>query len=231
MEKRDNVFRAALQGKKIPMLTLDNKWYKLFDHTGKTASIQRNEEQLNALLKKQGKLSNDIKSIRKLKKKLMQEIVDLMEEEHKGADKKAEENKRLIEECNEKIEAYEDELLELPKEIDKVNYALMYETMQLCYVTLHENASFIEEISKWITTVRIELKKKIVRKQEKEIENQILYTYMHNIFGADVIELFDMQYMPEPKLPQKKHHPVHPASPPQGQMKKTNSGLTKKKTT
>ena len=41
---------------------------------------------------------------------------------------------------------------------------------------------------------RRELKKKLVRKQEKEDVNNGLYAYMHDIFGADVIELFDMQY-------------------------------------
>lgn len=204
MDKRENTFKTALEGKKIPMLTLDNKWYKLFDHTEKTGSIKRKEQELNALIKKQGQLVTGSKDIKKLKKKLMQEIVSLMEADDAGSAKKVEENKRLIEECNEKLEAYEEELLDLPREIDQVNYALMVETMQLCYVTLHENADFIEEISDWITSIRIELKKKIVRKQEKEIENQKLYAYMHDIFGADVIEIFDMQYMPEPKLPQKK---------------------------
>ena len=42
--------------------------------------------------------------------------------------------------------------------------------------------------------MRIELKKKVIRKQEKERKNQALYSYMHDIFGADVIEIFDMKY-------------------------------------
>ena len=34
--------------------------------------------------------------------------------------------------------------------------------------------------------------------------NQELYTYMHNIFGADVIEIFDMKYNPSEKPIRKK---------------------------
>ena len=30
METRETIFREALKGKKIPILTLDNKWYQLF---------------------------------------------------------------------------------------------------------------------------------------------------------------------------------------------------------
>ena len=202
--KDNNKFQAALQDKKIPVLTLDNKWYKLFDLTEKTPSIKKQEQALNELIKRQGHLTTEGKDIKRLKKKLMQEIVDLMELEGAQADKKVEDNKRLIEECNEKIEAYEDELLELPKEIDKVNHALMAETMALCYERLHENAKEIESIGNWIAAMRIELKKNVVRKQEREIESQRLYAYMHDIFGADVLEIFDMQYMPEPKLPEKR---------------------------
>ena len=29
--------------------------------------------------------------------------------------------------------------------------------------------------------------------------NQQLYSYMHDIFGADVIEIFDMKYNPDEK--------------------------------
>lgn len=204
MAKKGNEFQTALKGKKIPILTLDNKWYQLFEQTEKTASIKRNEQALNDLLQRQGQLTTESKSIRSLKKKLMQEILELMEEETASADKKVEDNTRLIKECNEKLDDYESELFMLPKEIDKVNYALMTETMELCYHKLHENAGIIEEISKWAASVRVELKKKMVRKQEREMESQRLYAYMHDIFGADIIEIFDMQYMSMPKNSTKK---------------------------
>ena len=34
----------------------------------------------------------------------------------------------------------------------------------------------------------------MVRKEEMQRRNQDLYAYMHDIFGADVIELFDMKF-------------------------------------
>jgi hypothetical protein len=68
--------------------------------------------------------------------------------------------------------------------------------MEMCYEVLQVNSKEIEEISAWINQVRIDLKLNVVRKQEKEIKNHELYTYMHNIFGADVIEIFDMKYNP-----------------------------------
>ena len=122
----------------------------------------------------------------------MDEIVQLMEHEDKASLKKIDENKHLIEECNDKLDEYQDKLLDLPKEIDQANYALMIRTMEMCYEVLQKNTKEIDEIGEWINKVRIELKKNIVRKQEKEIKNHELYAFMHDIFGADVIEIFDV---------------------------------------
>ena len=47
--------------------------------------------------------------------------------------------------------------------------------------------------------MRVELKKNVVRKQEMEVANQEIYSFMHDIFGSDVIDLFDMKYNPENK--------------------------------
>ena len=137
-------------------------------------------------------MNTESKSIKKIKKKLMDEIVQLMERNDSAAEKKIEENKRLIEECNEKLDEYQDKLLDIPKEIDQANYALMIRTMEMCYEVLKVNEKEIEEIGEWISKIRVELKKNIVRKQEKEIKNYELYSFMNDIFGADVIDIFDV---------------------------------------
>lgn len=201
MSKIDEVFKPALSSKKIPVLTLDNKWHQLFKKTDPDRELKRLETRLNDLLKKQGKANTDIKELKKLKKKLMDEIMQLADEASNGGDKAAEKklqsNKELINECNEKTKEYEDELLELPGEIDRVNKELMLKTMEICYDTLKRNKAEIDETSKWISGVRVELKKRLVRKQEQEQMNQDIYTYMHNIFGPDVIDMFDLEYLDE----------------------------------
>ena len=65
---------------------------------------------------------------------------------------------------------------------------------------IHEMAvKEIEEISAWISEVRKELKKKIIRKQESEQKNKDLYAFMHDIFGPNVIEMFDIQVAAQDK--------------------------------
>ena len=190
-------FPEALQGKKIPILTLDNKWYRLLDDETK-AKVAETEEQLNTLLKRQGKLNTEVKSLSSYKKKLMQEIVSIMELPDSSAkEKKMSENKRMIEEANQKLDDYNDELMELPKMIDDANLELMLATMRVCYSKIQKNIQDIEAINKWVSEFKVLLKRKILLKQSKEIWNDETYSYMHAIFGPDVIEMFDMKYNPE----------------------------------
>lgn len=210
MKRTEEVFKPALVGKKIPILTLDNKWHKLFTRTDPDENIKALESKLNKLLMRQGKVNTETKELKKIKKKLMDEIVEMVDDLEQGQDadkeKKVQENKRLINECNEKLEGYQDEILDLPKEMEAVNYQLMLATMEVCYEQIKDNSNQIDEITDWLTKIRIELKKQVVRKQEREVNNHELYSYMHDIFGAEVINIFDMKYNPEEKHPK-------PASP------------------
>lgn len=199
-KSKQDRFSEALVGKKIPILTLDNKWYRLLDEQGR-AMAKEMEEELNAKLKRQGKLNTEMKDIKRLKKKLMNDIVSMVDEVSQTGNKKLEkdieDNKRLIAECNEKLESYQEELIDLPREIDRLNIKLMLFTMEYCYDSMHGNMVQIGEIDEWVRQVRIELKKNLVRKQEMEYKNQEIYSYMNDIFGAEMMDLFDAAFMSE----------------------------------
>ncbi|MGN0401058.1 MAG: hypothetical protein ACI4HQ_02205 [Acetatifactor sp.] len=200
-------FSEALQGKKIPILTLDHKWYRLLDQKTRKA-LAGTEEQLNTLLKRQGRLNTEVREIKKIKKKLMNEIMEMADEAEQGGggsiERQLEQHKRLVQDCNEKLDSYQDELMELPRQIEQLNLKLMTATMECCYSAMKDNTEEIEEIAAWVTGIRIELKKKLVKKQQLEQQNHEIYSYMHDVFGADVIDLFDMKYNPE------EQHPVIP---------------------
>ena len=51
MSDKQERYKSALAGKKIPVLTLDNKWHKLFTQAESTKEIANLTEQLNGLLK------------------------------------------------------------------------------------------------------------------------------------------------------------------------------------
>lgn len=210
--KHEEEFLAALKEKKVPILVLDQKWHRLFALSGKTEEICRLEEALNRLVETQGQLNNDIKELKKVKSKLMGSIVENMEgtqEENANdiASKKLEESRRLIDEVNEQIEEKEDKLLDMPRLIAEANRELMLASMNYCYGRLRDNSTEIVEIAEWITKIRIELKKNIVKKQNCEINNRQIYSYMHDIFGAQLLDLFDLSQEDEEKYTQKKEKP------------------------
>ncbi|MBR4668055.1 MAG: hypothetical protein IKO76_04785 [Butyrivibrio sp.] len=206
MTKKEDDYRSALEGKSIPILTLDNKWHQLFTQTEMTPEIEQLADELNALVERDGKLRSENKDIKRLKKKLLGEIVPLRDKATKSPsaaiEKEISERTRLINDCNERLSGREDELLDLSRQIYDVDYKLMLETMKVCYERLHDNTAEIKGLDEWISKVRIELKKNVIRLQETEMENYNLYSYMHQIFGPEVIEIFDVKYDPD------KRHPI-----------------------
>ena len=173
-------FAGALKGKKVPILTLDQKWHRLFAIHGKPEAVKELESELNELLKRQGKLNNDLKELKKKKNLLMDNIVQNMEgstEEASNSSKarKLEEDRQKIDEIKALTESYEDELLELPNKIKATNELLMIKSMDYFYEIIRVNKEESEEIDRWITQVRIELKKNIIRKQNRDINNKEMY--------------------------------------------------------
>lgn len=206
MAKDSKVYMSALEGKKIPILTLDNKWHQLFTQTDMTPEIKELADQLNALVERDSKLRGETKDIKKLKKKLLGEIVPLRDKAAKSGDspaieKEIQDRTRLISECNDRLDSYSDELKDLSREIYDVDYKLMVETMNVCYERLHDNTEYILELDNWVSKVRVELKKNIIHMQEAEMENYNLYSYMHQIFGPEVMEIFDLKYDPNRRHP------------------------------
>lgn len=189
MKERQD-FKSALIGKTVPLLVLDQKWHRLFAVHGKTDEIKDLESKLNTLLAEQGRLNHRMKELKKLKGRLLDEIVQGMD------DKKAkvEENKRLVDEINEKLEECEDELMDIPRQIRETNDELMLLSMDYFYEKIRVNQTEAIEIEEWINQVRVDLKKNIIRKQNRDINNREIYTYLHDIFGAEVINIFDIKY-------------------------------------
>lgn len=188
-------FKKAFENKKIPILTLDERWHQLFPEYEKTPHIKELEKKLNNLMKQQGKEISEIKEMKKLKKKLMDEIVNNMDaaniEGNSLKIRKQEKSQKLIKEINDKIVKYEEELIELPYQIKKANEKLMIESMKICYQRLKNNEEQIAKNSEWVAKVREELKKRILIKQDLEMKNSSIYTYMHDLLGAEAIQIFD----------------------------------------
>uniref|UniRef100_UPI0040560ACF hypothetical protein n=1 Tax=Agathobacter sp. TaxID=2021311 RepID=UPI0040560ACF len=198
MEKEQE-FRRALADKKMAPVVLDQKWHRLFAVHGKTNEIKALEKEINLLLARQGKLNNHLKDLKRLKGQLLDGIVQNMDNSNesgneKTREKKLEENKRLIDEVNRKLEECEDELIDIPYKIHSANDELMILSMEYFYEKIRVNRDKSSELEEWINQTRVELKRNIIRKQNCDINNREMYAYLHDVFGAAVIDLFDIRF-------------------------------------
>lgn len=187
------LFEENADFKHLPILTLDERWYQLISEEEKTDRIRKLEIRVNDYLKKQGQVNSDIKEVKKIKAKLIKDIVDNMEDDDTNPkrEKMMSESQRLIQEAKEKIKSLEDEATDVPKKLVRANQELMIETVRFCYERLNANKEDIDLLDRWINETRIKLKKNLLIKQDKEIRNENMYTYMHDILGAGIMGTID----------------------------------------
>ena len=122
-------------------------------------------------------------------KNCVEPVIFLWADKEKVRDK----DKRMIDEINERIESAEAELLELPPKMKEINEQLMILSMEYFYAKIKVNAQESKEIDAWIQQVRIDLKKNIIKKQNRDINNREIYAYLHDICGPQVLDLFDVE--------------------------------------
>lgn len=186
--------KRSIPYKKLPLVTLDERWYQLFPENEKSSEMKKLEKNLNDLIKKQGQVNNDLKAVRKIKNDLMEQIIQNIDADGLTDSKRQKlmsRNQRLILEAKEKIAKLEDEEMDIPEEIRLANLALVMEGVQISYNKIRANYDDIQLLGKMINEMRIELKKNVLIKQDKEAMNQHIYSYMHDLLGPEVMEVFD----------------------------------------
>lgn len=195
MKKRDNDFetavREALKGKKVPILVLDQRWHTLFPQGEKPSDIRVLEDHVNELLRRQGFLVNDLKDLKKTKKKLMDGIVACMNEEGSNGEKKKKNQQRLLLELKERIQEESDELLGLPGKIKYANEELLALGAIYCFERLANGDEELKELNQQIQDLQEVLNDKTSYRADLEESMDSAYALMHGLLGHDVMNLYD----------------------------------------
>lgn len=195
MKKNDKDFekaiRNALKGKKVPILVLDSRWHSLFPEGEKPSDIVALEKCVNILLKEQGHLVNELKELKKTKKKLMDGIVAGMSDTSSHAGKKKSNQQRLLLEVKERISQESDELMAIPSQIKKVNEDLLIVGAKYCFERLENGDRELQELTTEISALKEVLHDKSEYKAELEESIDSAYSLMHGLLGHDVMNLFD----------------------------------------
>ena len=139
------------------------------------------------------------KELTALKQKLMDNVMQNMqgsEAENRDTlpERRLKADSRLIDDVNKKLDDAKNLNATLPKKLEEANKTLMLETMQFCYHTMQDNGKVIKEIAEWLEKTREQAKINAMEKANRESVNKQLYSYLHNIFGANIINIFDLKY-------------------------------------
>ena len=173
---------------KLPILTLDVKWQAIFNNEDKSDEIAKLEKELNKVLKSQGRINNDMKDLKKLKKQLMAEIMANMDSpDESRARKKVQKSKELIEEINDKLILLEDEELDIPSSMADINARLALESMSEMIDVLDDSQEEIDELEEWINETIAELKERVLILQKKKENNARMEKYLSDMFDSDII--------------------------------------------
>ena len=76
--------------------------------------------------------------------------------------------------------------------MEKVNEDLLIESIHMWHTEMEHNRGEIEALTQWIVDAREKLKANILRKQDMETQNNAMYSYMHNLLGAKLMEQVDV---------------------------------------
>jgi len=188
----------VISNMKVPILTLDERWNILFAEIAKKPEVKKSIKMINELLKEQGGVVNKTKEMKVLKKRLMTNIVDNMAEtsdeaENNRRNKKQDASQRLILDINEKLERSKDRLMELPYEIMQYNRQLLFESLVYGYSVMEENTEKSEQLAADIERLSEELDEKIKQKELVDKQSNAMYSFMHDMIGAQVLEKIDSE--------------------------------------
>ena len=191
--------RRTLWKNDISILIIDERWNQLFSNIQKPKSIIACEEKIKELLKLQSRIIEESKHLVPRKKWCMERIIELTEE---AFDKNNIEAKNEMRKCeseinriNKRSKEIDDELFQVENRIKEANIELLNLVVNIVYVNIIKSRKRVSELDKLIDITREKLKSYIdEREQLAEAYNNV-YSYFHDLLGAEELERLDQEFL------------------------------------
>lgn len=190
---------ATLKKNDIVILTLDERWNKLFKIIPINREVKKQQDYLNRLLGQEASLYQEQKSIEPEKIKHMNEIMKLTGE---AFDKKNEEAKQRQTELKEKIEALnlraqeiDNELYIMKDKIQEANFRLLEETVRLVYSVIRDIRRKQKKLDREMEQVKKRLKDLQNERQNITVDWTEVYSFFHTLLGSDELTKLDELFL------------------------------------
>lgn len=197
-KKNSKFDTRTLRKNDISLLILDERWNKLFTNAQKTAAIERSEQNLRELLKEEARLIAEQKEIAAAKKQHMDKIIKLTPDVFEKGDEDAKEemraSEREIKKINDRSKKIGELLDEMPGRIKQANLELLEQTVNVVYFKIRSGRKRVEELEKLIEEARAKLKEYIDEKETLSQDDSEIYSYFHDLLGAEELEKLDREF-------------------------------------
>ena len=198
-KKRIHFNIATLKKNDITILTLDERWNKIFQIIPISAEVKKRQDLLNKLLAQEAGLYQEKNSIDPEKKKLMNTIISLTTE---AFDKNNEDAKLTLRKSKQRIEALnkrageiEEELFEKQEEIRNANFKLLEETVRYVYSVMLKSRKNELQLEKEIYSLKKKLKELQTRRQNLSTDWTDIYAFFHTLLGAEELTKLDRLFL------------------------------------
>ena len=190
---------ATLKKNDISILTLDERWNKLFKMIPVNREIKKCQDYLNGLLGREAALFQEKKSIEPEKKKHMGNIIALTQEafekNNMEAKKTLSESKKSIEALNQRARDIENELFVMKDKIRDANFSLLEETIRYVYTIMVKSKEKERRLEKELERLKIKLKELQNRRQGITTDWTDVYAFFHTLLGAEELTRLDQLFL------------------------------------
>jgi chromosome segregation ATPase len=195
---------ATLKKNDIVILTLDERWNKLFKIIPISAGVKKQQDFLNKLLGQEAGLYQEQKSIEPEKIKQMNRIMMLTEEafdkNNEEAKKSLSESKDRIESLNKRAQELDNEIYQMKGRIREANFKLLEETVRYVYSVIEKSREKEKKLDSEIEQVKKKLKDLQAERQNLAADWTDVYSFFHTLLGSDELTKLDQLFLkPEEK--------------------------------
>ena len=191
--KKDYI-ENILRTKKLPIVLLDPLWHTAKEHI-QSSQIDKDEKELQELLKEQARLNTDYKEYTAIKQNFLKQILAVSGKvQETGNQDAVDELNRLHQStlgANNKLEEIEDRLGHMDEEIEEKNKQIISELVAIGYSYIESYKEEIITLDAEIEALREKMLRKTNEKKEDEAKLKDIYHYLHSIIGREHIEVMD----------------------------------------
>jgi len=190
---------ATLKKNDITILTLDERWNKLFQVIPVSTGVKKHQDLLNRLLAQEAGLYQEKNNIEPEKKKLINTIMSLTPEafdkNNEDAKLKLQESKQKIEVLNKRAAELEEELFVKKEEIRNANFRLLEETVRHVYSVMLKSRKKELQIEKEIDSLKKRLKELQTQRQSISTDWTDVYAFFHTLLGGEELTKLDQLFL------------------------------------